>query len=256
MFKRITAIGLALAAVLNYNVASAAEGSLKVPFDSTSEQIARYFKGHSPKEIAAALASKPMPVKGEFEKAEALNARYDAWMEAPLFGSVTPGSRLAFEVDTILTRSDEARLEYDADREVMTLTIPQNFCGGQAGIRLFKTVKNEGSYVASNAFNKKMKVTKFKSSSICLDVGLTLLDEKRIEFPVPLDQARIIKGYGKVLLIGRLGIPYVSTSEAIDRPTIDNPYDTYSKATLLKFNVEAVWVVDSTTGKVLYKGFY
>lgn len=223
---------------------------LHVPFDVTKENLGAKFSGHSVFEIHQAVARNPPPVKGEFDKTDAIESALSAWKGRALYGSVTPSSLLAIP---ILDRLSFAGLEYDADAEEMKLTIHQTLCGDATAIRIFWRYTPRGSYIGSNTFGRKVRVQTGDALGACVDVGGSILDSWSYSFKVDHAVAKEIKHRGLIFLVGKLRPPYAPVERYASKPTIDSPVATSSTDYLISLAMEQILVVNSSTGDVVMR---
>jgi hypothetical protein len=119
---------------------------LNVPFDPDIQVIPVPYQGHNIEQVYGAFDSrKKADPKGEFETKDQYEKRLTAQATAPLFGSVRQDSLLAFILDP--------KVEYDADSQVMTITLT------------LSSVRQSSSQIdkARVAFEIKSNLTKQKS---------------------------------------------------------------------------------------------
>lgn len=80
----------------------------------------------------------------------------------------------------------------------------------------------------------------------------TKYDQSSFKASIPLEQAAAVKRYGKIAFSVRLEPPYVTTSERPGSPTLDDPYDVYSKTTEIHGRLQTVAIIDAQ-GAVVWK---
>lgn len=69
---------------------------------------------------------------------------------------------------------------------------------------------------------------------------------------VPRDEAPLVKARGRLVFTGRLISPFISSSESSGNPTVDNPYDVYTRTLTVYFEPRSVALV-GPTGKEYWK---
>lgn len=94
-------------------------------------------------------------------------------------------------------------------------------------------------------YNINLTINEVQAS--CLKAGYGQAD---FQAPVAIDSAPSVKFAGRFVYVVRLIHPYVETSETPGNPTLDDPYDVYTKTTTVFARLEAVAIVDGTGATV------
>jgi hypothetical protein len=187
-------------------------------------------------------------MKGEFETTAEFEERQDKWMARPILGAVKPQSRIALSLST-QTAPNQMKAAYDADGGLMTVEVSRSYCGDAVGVEIFSNLKDQGSYIGSNAFGVKKVIKRTSITRYCLD-GVPL---DPMQFAISRDKASQEKARLKVLVVGRLREPYVKVVENYSSPTITSPYEVHSTSYVLILDVDEVWVFNGTTGQIHFK---
>lgn len=125
-----------------------------------------------------------------------------------------------------------------------------SFSGGfQNHHNVWRDVKKLGSYRSKT----RMGVSATVKASVEFEYDVSLeLPEKQIgclatsysgsKFvaPVPRDAAPAIKGRGILVILGRLAPPYIGSDESSGKPTLDDPYDVYTRTLTVHIKPEKV----------------
>lgn len=248
-FKICAALFTGMALLLTQNMSFATplpkNMYLQVPFDAYVEQLPKAFLGHQPMTVYQVLATNVVAPKGEFESSADYAQRATRSLQKPLFGTVNRTTLLAFSFSPDLFK-DQVTFRYDADLRVMNLQMDVP----TGSVLPFETQHRlEGTYTASNAFGVKTQVSK----STLTYYGLRFDRPQAARFPIALSAAQRVKKDARILLIGRLVPPYVSTSSRYMEPTITSPIELTVTTHAIEFQVEDLWVFDSMTGKILFQ---
>ena len=182
--------------------------------------------------------------KGEFETDQQYQER-----SAKLAG-VMAGDSIA--ICEPLNDNPDIEFRYDTEN--------QRFSGSfSASHNVWRDSKSLGSYKSRTRMGIPMTVK--ASVEWEYDVSLTIDDtipgclstkygSSSFSVPATLEKAPLIKYGGRIAYIARLAPPYVKTSETPGEPSLDNPYDVYTKTTTVYARLEAIAIVDNTGATV------
>lgn len=224
------------------------------------------FYGNDFKKILLAFALRRLAgltTKDEFETTAAFEKRIREAETKPLFGSLTPRSRMAFIANEIDSK-------YDADTQILSVQIelsPLPYFEGKlqtasfTGVKVLKpSVEDLGIYKGQNAFGVTREVTKAKLNKYLFafanDREFKAIENflsGRFELPLPLEQAREAKANLRILFIVSLSKPFMGSYIDSRHPKIDSPYDVETFTTFLTGRLEEIWFFNRKTGEVYKK---
>lgn len=219
-----------------------------VPAPTEIENVGPFWGGHDIASLVAHAAR--APERGEFESSELFAARHARWLASYAYGKVRLGDRIA--VSGLLfgrnTIDFWPHYRYDPDNEVFRI------CTGERQYEYARDVKALGTYVGSNAFGVKRKITRRRISSILVTFSGTKMSDPCF---VPVGMSRIDAARNTKLagwaLIGRLQEPYLSVESESTSPTITHPYEDDTTSFVLVLEVEEAIAFDIKTGRVFYR---
>jgi hypothetical protein len=251
--------------------------SLKAVFDQSSNKLPPYFQGDDANILYRAIAQKLVhPDKGEFESSAEYESRLQVFASQPILGKTAAGDEFAFVLglggesvrDADATVYGKIQTSYDADAQMLTVTIPLDPLSDQDG-NFFDWAsiwKRDGvplgSYIGSNAFGVKAQVRRFNDlSTEILIANSDWLQSDCSKNPgdvtcsVSLGSsiARSFAAHPRVLVIGELLPPFISSQEDTCEPTVDAPSEIHHHYKLLHFRLDQLWLFDGETGAVLRK---
>jgi len=237
------------------------------PFDPSIDKLPALYHGIDPEPLYKALeARKKRSTKGEFETSEDYRQRVRRDFAAPLVGSITQNSLLAFE-------TYELETSYDADSGEMLVTsklenpiigVTPKFDLGS--LKLSFRPEPTTTYVGSNAYGAKVIVKKERSSLYYLllenyadfenDPGLSRRGysvDKSISTKIKVDvvNAKHLKDSLRLLVVGKLIEPYIEEGFLTTKPTINDPTELFAVFEYLQVEASELLVYDITTGQVL-----
>lgn len=133
---------------------------LTVPFDPGIQQISVPYQGHDIEQVYQSFdRRKNAERKDEFETTEQFQRRLTEQAGAPLYGSITQDSILAFVVSP--------SLEYNADSQTLTISLPTSAVWKSVQIdnsRLALKIKSGGvtkdKSIGQNAYGAKVEIEK------------------------------------------------------------------------------------------------
>jgi len=254
------------------------------PFNLTVEKLPPNYKGHDIKKLYHELEKKKIPDKDEFETQEAYTKRTQS-----LFSAV-PKDFYAFKV------VEFAYFNYDAESQMIEIQVPTDYSDiqrkvlekgihdsieGGYDLRQMEQMKkgymkrknlilirrvDEGksTYIASNSFGVKTKVTQHRQTLYDLELdnrenfwkGLrNKIGERVIKINMPPHEAKNLKENFGLLLICRLSHltdPYRNISNDLSHlePTLDEPEEYYSSMNFVSVELLEIWVYHIKSGKI------
>jgi hypothetical protein len=217
-------------------------------FSTASIALPPRFNGNSPFALYEALLKLHALKKGEFESTKQFESRQSEFVKKPFLGEISPATKISISLDPPQNEHDFA-LAYDADTSQMKLRLAEKGFPIGCTLSLGRTSRQTGSYVGSNAFGVKARVTKHEVTYFCLGGNIG----HEVAFPVDPEKARKVKPNLRVLLIGSLAAPYRSESSDYSEATISDPVEVSYSAYILHLDVEQVWVYDWMTGEIVYR---
>lgn len=275
--RPLTALFLATLALSATQIAGAADAKkssgpskatpakqLETPFDP-QENRAQVTLTHDIKATMAAL-QKARLRKDQFETSAEYAARTENF---PLFGTVSAKDTLAFRYrlrDAFVLCNPS----YNADTVDLYIDCPlslkasfyvaadEKFVRGyEVGVAESRDV---GSYVGSNAFGVKRKITIRQAvlrglaienleRTLTMSTGLPRLKLQLMDMP-PNEAKRVIDDLG-LLFVVKLERPFVVSAERRAGPTLDNPVDYQGDLSYLYVQLQELWVLHDSTGEVL-----
>jgi hypothetical protein len=207
-------------------------------------------KGVDPQHIISELQRRRPPTKSQFETSAAFESRIDIWRIA-LFKTLPFMNRrfaVIQPVSKIKSFQADDPVEYDADRELMQLTIKDGY---RCGVTYSQRVRTVGSFLGTNAFGALVRVTETIEDNTCLFDDS--IESIKIDLTVPRTKAETLSKALGIVYIGRLKDPYLE--ELSDRfgPKLDQPRAETINIKRLIMDIEFVWVINMNTGEVMKK---
>jgi hypothetical protein len=240
-------------------------------FDLVTDQLISDFTGTDPAAVWELLkSSAALKDKSEFETKEAYKERLAHVADSPLAPGVAMSSLLAFMASKDLT------VRYDADHREYRIQLP----GQEIEVRReswpgtdqYRTLKlrfditRESSYTGENAMGATAQVSSTSANDYLLAYrklpkgiawvsdGSLLQADRELKLPMPPDEARAFdKANLRVLIIGSLMKPYSVANFTSASATLSDPTEVYVHDHILCVQVQAVWVYDIKTGRILIK---
>jgi hypothetical protein len=249
----------------------------KAAFDQSSNKLPANFQGDDVDSLYRGIAQRLVhPGKEEFESSAEYESRLQSFSSQPLLGGTSAGDEFAFVLgrggesvrDIDATVYGKIQTSYDADAQVLTVTIPLDPLSDEDGhfYDWASIWKRDGvplgSYVASNAFGVKAQVRRFNdlSTEILIDNSDWLKtdctknpSDVTCTLTVGSPGARSLAAHPRVLVIGKLLPPFISSQEDTSQPTVDAPSEIHHHYKLLHFRLDQLWIFDGQTGVVLRK---
>jgi hypothetical protein len=192
--------------------------------------------------------------KTEFET----TADYQQRLANILHQDIAPGVSLESPLPFLLNQAfvgstlPVAKLSYDADSELLKVSISTTSVGQMAELIL----KTQGGvvehYTGQNAFGATVDVSRVHAEDYGIAFGRnTWLSRSDIRTLIPRDQARMIYSHLRLVLLCRAILPYVTSQfEHLD-PTLDSPIDAGINENLLVVEPIELRLYDEQTSQVL-----
>lgn len=228
---------------------------LAEPFDEQVDRLPANFRGHDAFALYQAVSKAKPPTKSEFETADDFASRAATWERRQLVGSVSAEGPLALVMSD---RSPSILSRYDAEIKKLSLDIHYSrrnvYKSGHSRLQIFAHARRVGSYVATNAFNRRVQVERFARNEFALQVNRGGSPGRYfLEAELEPEVARAEKAHMALLYIGKLIPPYVTAESEREEPTISSPEDVSISRYVLHMDVAKVWLVNTRTGEVLTK---
>jgi hypothetical protein len=233
-------------------------------FDPSASRLPAHFKGHDPVAITRAIETLPiLKEKSEFESTAEFEARYAKFPQQTLLGRLRGDSVLAFVVPAGADSADQSSFNFDADAQSMKAELDGTFALGlhfpRLELRGFR--HDEGSYISTNAFGAKVRVSKFHDEDYSVTFFTDYYKDQvfhrsdRVSFLLPMasEEARRRETGLRFLLVCRLIDPWAESEVESHDPTIDDPNEFTVKTHSLDAVLQSLWIFDERTGEVLKK---
>jgi|GEM_PF-7049856 len=260
-------------------------------FSSDWQKVPLTFQGNDAKAITQALLKNPANfTKSEFETTEAFKKRMANAAAISIGPNLTADKELVFRFEPKETGWDEIDYKYDADKAAFfleTLVIDKTWIKEDSDTVFLPalpvaptTYQYLGTYVGTNAFGVKTKITKNNIQQFLLafrnyigfskltinettfasmskrfskESELALWYEFSPTFKADAETAR--RGQGRIafLYVCKLASPYLVFSSGTHSPTIDEPSDGRRDTAYLVANVSEIWIFNKGTGEILSK---
>ena len=198
--------------------------------------------------LITAIEARQKIKKGEFETTSDYQSRLSGSEQRPFIGGIAKHSQIAF----IFNDKKAEPFSYDPDTEQMTITLqPNQFpCGRyDTDLLIDSTFKINKKYAAQNAMGANLVVTQSLATATCL----SYIGFKSFRFEVPRKQAADVKYSSRLLFIGTLYEPYVSSTSSYTKPTFNSPYELVRESKFINLKLTNVWVFNPKSGEVLFK---
>jgi hypothetical protein len=234
---------------------------LTASLDLNQTNLGQDFMGHDITAVAETIKNSPaLKEKSEFESTSAFETRRAGFV-------AQPNGYMGFVVGE---ESITPEFKYDADSQTLAVTLTgstERFIMDKDkptldGVLIRSIVRDEDSYIGSNAFGAKVEVRRTYSEEYGVvfnqDNWLFRSSERyKRKFtyllPMPPDEARTLKADAKLLLVCRLMQPWFRHSAHGHDATIDEPYKTLIGDNYLQAVPEQLWIFNQRTGEVVRK---
>jgi hypothetical protein len=244
------------------------------PFDISREALPPNYQGLDIEAIFRRLSVRSSTLaKREFETSEQHRQRLKMQESTPVLGSLTVDDVLVFSVDP-----DDIVSVYDADKQSLQIGIAVGYVQSRADLKGFRSLSvtshltNEGSYIATNAYGTKIRVTsrKIVMYELAYDnphefavseylptrervPGVSARDSLLIDINMDSVTAFKAKQNLHAVVLTKLIPPYTSNATYYDSPTFDNPVSYYQLYHYLLTHLEELWLYDKTSGNIYAK---
>lgn len=227
-------------------------------FRVDGDSLPANYHGYDPILVWRQLSQRQL-VKGEYETTAAFETRLSRLKAIPLFAGVLMDDVLPFEVD-----GEALEMEYHADSGLLSVALKPDFVwegerlsgSFQRAFPLKRILNRSSSYVGTNAFGVRRRITRQTSTEIDLafdnhEAGYS--SGYDIDVPMNVASARQAKTTLRALAIYKLASPYLTTGTFKDEPTITEPTDFSTLHLNLNGQLLAIWLYELPTGRVLTK---
>jgi hypothetical protein len=202
--------------------------------------------------------------KREFETTDEYQARLKILERSSASGFRIGQDIVAFEIPLNSPLHLGNKVTYDADAEMMRITIASDISARNDDLALESKVKfvQLGSYIGSNAFGAKVRVEKAMLYTYFVSVANPeafsvstsggSIPRRALELQIPMDRAtaRVVKSRLQAMALCTLSEPFVSQSGDYHKATIDEPNETAYARRYLHCHLRDLVVYDPTTGKI------
>lgn len=232
------------------------------PFDATVELLPPGFVGHSVAAVYAAIVNNRPPEKDQFQTAEQHREKIESWRQGLLAGTLMRDSLLAIAI----TKCDyfgAMNCSYHAETSQWTITIqpsimtviirPGLSLGAYRAFFLSSDVTELGSYVGSNAFNRKVSVRRFRNMQFNLAAVARRAMKYEMHVPMEAGKAKQADGAIGLLWVARLKDPYAHVQEDRTTPTIDSPNDGTIIRHFIFIEPLEFWLYNTQTGEIYHR---
>ena len=219
----------------------------QIQFDPNTLRVPLHFMGNDIVRLYKAFAALHDAEKAEYETTDQFNKRIEL-AEAKLFmGSKTETATLSFVIPV--------KAEYDADSEMLIVQVHGGPDRDNATSVRVKQSKSERSYIGSNAYGAKIAVHEtFINSYFLLINNTNQFTNADLSIAVKMlaDEARKIKGTLSALAVCTITKGDIQTDKDVTwkKPTFDDPHEVFEQLWFLRTNLLAIWLFDSSSGKV------
>lgn len=149
--------------------------------------------------------------------------------------------------------------KYDADNQELTIRVDVKRLGNASESEVNGTIfssemKEDSTYIASNAYGKAIEVTRTSSKESGL--GFVNLQNDRpyyITLPMKPEEARQSVDDVAVVFICMIANPPLLEYDGLLSPRIDFPYEAKQRYQVLRVKLTGIHVINKVTGKVLKK---
>jgi hypothetical protein len=263
----------------------AREAYSNTEFDPSVSRLPVGFNGNNIIELFAELEKTELKhKKREFESTVRWEERVRLAETQTILGKLGRNSTYAFVVQQGPAFKDPSRnavkIDYDADSAKFDIAVDldtpsyrqypeeneQESSKSESAIIIFKGAANHRSYIGSNGFGAKREVNAWEHTEyevLLSNSGFHSALHHRdalnafvvsrtfhIAIPMPLERAKTVKPQIRVLVIGKLSEPFVSSGSSYDGPTIDDPIELSVSYKYVQMDISAIWVYNHETGTV------
>jgi len=251
---------------------STAKLATENPFD-TSVQAFSLKNTNNEMNLYLSLKSKSADfTKSEYESTSDFDARMNKICDKTLSGNLKYCDTVGF-----FTRTD-IEYNYDADNKKMIVGVKTR---GESIDTYYAKVGTK-KYIASNAFGAKIKVTatEYLTTAVSMrrdepkeevkesetsgyakrprpaKMALYQADFYRaprtisLDVPMTPEEAKDLKIYGGIVLIGKLYKPFIDNYTSHSKPTITEPTETIDDIRYVVIDPSEIWIVNTKTGKI------
>lgn len=232
-------------------------------FNIDSDNVGEDYSGHSCEKAFNALTVINLE-KGEFEDNGSYDERISVLSSGKLYGDVSINSTLGLMAKKL--EGMEINSSYNADKKILTIGTPTTLARSRIKpvtesdnyytmIPVENVKEKREKYFASNSFGVKTSVEKttysacwaiIENYSITKSLSVSISD-------VEPDVARSLKNNVDVIYVGTLTRPFKAIINHRWTPTLTEPFEKIYSGPAVVFNLNETWVIERSTGKVIYK---
>lgn len=189
--------------------------------------------------------------KSEYESTDEFGSRIENLCDRTLVDEIKFCDTVGFQILKRNEWPNENIFVYDADAQELILSINNTYSDASSATVTDQFVVSRRAYSASNAYNKKVKVIETIYDNYILETDLPYRQTYKISMTP--HEAKEMKKWGAVILIGDLEYPFIGYKERHYEPTTSDPYDAKYRIHSIKVKTSELWVVNRKTGKIYLK---
>lgn len=196
--------------------------------------------------------------KDEFESDVDFKSRIESICSRQLTGKLKFCDMVGFLINKKATYQNDELFVYDANNKELKVSINSTgsdylndrFNDYKNSIEISNKIISEKNYIGSNAYNKKINVSSATFDTYNLVCYMNRYTDLSYEIPMSVDDAKAMKKWGGIVIIGKLRYPFIGYYEQIFEPTISWPNESIFRNHYLALNLSEIWVVNRKTGKI------
>jgi len=255
----------------------AATAALHPAFDTERNDVPPHFLGHNADAVyEASKKNLPSSAQSEFESKSEYLARLVALSSKPFWANMKANDQFVFVLGQAWSGAvpDYAaglygylETHYDAESKKMTIGIPLElrWSDSHQWTPLWHRVQTHlGSYVGGNAFGARRVVNRrgVKDTDLIIEGSEWLdfdcdpkyeTDHKSCSFQMDGQQAQTLSRNARVVVVGSLVPPFVSSDNEVSEASTDNPTELRHSYRFLHMQLDQLWIVNIQSGHIIKK---
>jgi hypothetical protein len=158
---------------------------------------------------------------------------------------------------------NQSGFKYDADSQTIEVHLAAPKLRGEQfpWVQLKKIHHDDGSYIASNAFGSKVRVSKFHDEDYGITFATNLYNDlvfhgtEQFTYSLPMSpsEAKSLEPNLALLLVCKLVSPWSDSEIKPQSATIDDPFEFVITLKSIHAVLLSVWIFDQRTGRVVDK---
>jgi hypothetical protein len=250
-----------------------------LPFDARTNDVPPRFSGNNAESVyEAAKKNLTNSSQSEFESKAEYLTRTEGLSNKPFWGNMKAKDQFAFVLGNDaapVSTSDESEAwlygyigtKYDAESKQMTIKIPLEATPPDADGKYYRWVSlwhrvhtHLGSFVGENGFGARRTVNRLglKDTDLVIDGSEWLdfdctheSDSESCSFETDAQQARTFSRDVRVIAVGTLVAPLVSSESYVSQPSTENPTEIHHSYRFLHMQLDQLLIVNNQTGHVI-----